>query len=206
MSASEHRREGKVDDEQLAELESTFLSQEDRRLLASLDERDSLNKKMASEGFITEELLMEGESASLAIRHEICLNIAVKAADSLIEVGKLDQAEQAARKLLERFPDRYDGWACLGNISRGRGDRTHAADCFRKVIECIRNHPEHYSPESVTVWRKLVDESAPPNRLRGNRFGPRAYTTEMEPDQDQGFCEACGGNTVTSALVLAGLI
>jgi hypothetical protein len=32
------------------------------------------------------------------------------------------------------------------------------------------------------------------------------YTTEMEPDQDQGFCEVCGGNTVTSALVLAGLI
>jgi hypothetical protein len=32
------------------------------------------------------------------------------------------------------------------------------------------------------------------------------YTTEMEPDQDQGFCEACGGNTVTSALVLGGLI
>jgi hypothetical protein len=32
------------------------------------------------------------------------------------------------------------------------------------------------------------------------------YTTEMEPDQDQGFCEACGGNTVTSALVLAGFI
>ena len=32
------------------------------------------------------------------------------------------------------------------------------------------------------------------------------YTTEMEPDQDAGHCEACGGNTVTSALVLAGLI
>ena len=32
------------------------------------------------------------------------------------------------------------------------------------------------------------------------------YTTEMEPDQDRGYCEACGGNTVTSALVLAGLI
>src|SRR3954470_12671978 len=27
------------------------------------------------------------------------------------------------------------------------------------------------------------------------------YTAEMEPDQDQGVCEACGGNTVTSALV-----
>jgi hypothetical protein len=32
------------------------------------------------------------------------------------------------------------------------------------------------------------------------------YTTEMEPDQDQGYCEVCGGNTVTTALVLAGLI
>jgi hypothetical protein len=32
------------------------------------------------------------------------------------------------------------------------------------------------------------------------------YTTEMEPDQSEGFCEECGGNTVTSALVLAGLI
>ena len=32
------------------------------------------------------------------------------------------------------------------------------------------------------------------------------YTTEMEPDQDQGYCEVCGGNTMVSALILAGLI
>ena len=32
------------------------------------------------------------------------------------------------------------------------------------------------------------------------------YTAEMEPDQDEGYCEACGGNTVVSVLVLAGLI
>jgi hypothetical protein len=32
------------------------------------------------------------------------------------------------------------------------------------------------------------------------------YTCEMEPDQDRGYCEACGGNTVVSALVFAGLI
>jgi hypothetical protein len=32
------------------------------------------------------------------------------------------------------------------------------------------------------------------------------YTAEMEPDQNRGFCEACGTNTVASALVLAGLI
>ena len=32
------------------------------------------------------------------------------------------------------------------------------------------------------------------------------YTAEMEPDQREGYCEACGGNTVVSALVLAGII
>ena len=31
-------------------------------------------------------------------------------------------------------------------------------------------------------------------------------TAEMEPDQDRGHCEACGQNTVVSALVLAGVI
>lgn len=32
------------------------------------------------------------------------------------------------------------------------------------------------------------------------------YTAEMEPDQREGYCEACGGNTMVSALVLAGFI
>jgi hypothetical protein len=32
------------------------------------------------------------------------------------------------------------------------------------------------------------------------------YTAEMEPDQREGWCEACGTNTVASALILAGII
>ena len=32
------------------------------------------------------------------------------------------------------------------------------------------------------------------------------YTAEMEPDQSEGYCESCGGNTMVSALVLAGVI
>ena len=32
------------------------------------------------------------------------------------------------------------------------------------------------------------------------------YTTEMEPDQDRGYYESCGGNTMVSALVLAGFM
>ena len=36
--------------------------------------------------------------------------------------------------------------------------------------------------------------------------GGSDYTTEMERDQDAGYCEACGGNTMVSALVLAGAL
>jgi hypothetical protein len=32
------------------------------------------------------------------------------------------------------------------------------------------------------------------------------FTTEVEPDQDRGHCEACETQTVKSALVLAGFI
>ncbi|VUX46643.1 conserved hypothetical protein [Candidatus Defluviicoccus seviourii] len=32
------------------------------------------------------------------------------------------------------------------------------------------------------------------------------YTVEMEPDQDRGWCGACGRNSVVAAPVLAGII
>jgi len=32
------------------------------------------------------------------------------------------------------------------------------------------------------------------------------YSTEMEPDQDHGWCENCSTNTVVSAAILAGMI
>lgn len=32
------------------------------------------------------------------------------------------------------------------------------------------------------------------------------YTTEVEPDQAQGYCEECGSQTVTSCLILAGVL
>jgi len=32
------------------------------------------------------------------------------------------------------------------------------------------------------------------------------YATEMEPDQDKGWCEECEANTIVSCLVLKGII
>jgi len=32
------------------------------------------------------------------------------------------------------------------------------------------------------------------------------YTTDVEPDQSEGYCEKCGTNTVTSCLILADIL
>jgi hypothetical protein len=32
------------------------------------------------------------------------------------------------------------------------------------------------------------------------------YTCEVEPDQDRGYCEVCGKNSVMSSLMLAGIL
>lgn len=32
------------------------------------------------------------------------------------------------------------------------------------------------------------------------------HTADMEPDQREGYCESCGGNTMVSSLILAGFI
>jgi tetratricopeptide (TPR) repeat protein len=80
----------------------------------------------------------------------------------LVHEGKLDQAEQAARELLERYPEVHDGYDRLGMVYEARGDRKQAADCYRKAIEFARAHPKQYDPEFTTTFEGLVAELDPP--------------------------------------------
>ena len=77
------------------------------------------------------------------------------AAVDLVDEGRLDEAEQVARHLLERFPDVHDGWDRLGMVYQARGDNQKAADCYRKVIEVIRAHPENYDPGFEAIFHRL---------------------------------------------------
>jgi tetratricopeptide (TPR) repeat protein len=79
----------------------------------------------------------------------------------LVHEGKFDQAEQAARELLERYPEVHDGYDRLGMVYEARGDRKAAADCYRKVIEFARTHPDQYDPEFNTTFENLVAELDP---------------------------------------------
>ena len=94
--------------------------------------------------------------------HEDELTRASNAAAELVRAGKLDEAEQAARDLLVRFPEVHDGYDRLGMVHEARGENRQAADCYRKVIEFIREHPDDYDPEFENVFVALVERLDPP--------------------------------------------
>ena len=75
------------------------------------------------------------------------LDEASNAVVDLLEAGKLEEAEQAARELLERYPQVPDGHERLASVYEAHGDQRQAAECYRKVIEFIRANPDHFDPE-----------------------------------------------------------
>ena len=79
----------------------------------------------------------------------------------LVEAGKLDEAEQAARDLLQRFPEVHDGYDRLARVYEARGDRKQAADYYRRAIDVICEDPEH-DPQLVGVFRNRADKLDPP--------------------------------------------
>ena len=85
------------------------------------------------------------------------LTEASNAVVDMVQSGNLDATEQAARDLLARFPDVHDGYDRLGMVCEARGDHRQAADCYRKAINVIRNHPDNYDPEFEAVFQRLVD-------------------------------------------------
>ena len=99
------------------------------------------------------------------------LTVASNAAVDLVRAGKLDEAEQAARDLLVRFPEVHDGYDRLeragydrlGMVYEARGDHKQAAYYYQKVIDFILEHPDQYEPEFETIFRKLVERLDPSN-------------------------------------------
>jgi hypothetical protein len=90
------------------------------------------------------------------------LDAASNAVVQLVGAAKLDEAEAAARDLLVRFPDVHDGWDRLGMVHEARGDSRQAADCYRKVIDFISQHPDDYDAGMVEQFAKLVERLDPP--------------------------------------------
>ena len=90
------------------------------------------------------------------------LTKASNAAVDLVQAGKLEEAEAAARDLIERYPEVHDGWDRLGMMYEAKGDNKAAADCYRKALEIIRERPEQYDPEFGNAFVELINKLDPP--------------------------------------------
>jgi tetratricopeptide (TPR) repeat protein len=96
------------------------------------------------------------------LEHEDELARASNAVIELVHAGRLDEAEQAARELLVRFPEVHDGYDRLGMVFEARGEHKAAAECYRKVIEFVHAHPDLYDPEFETTFQRLIAKLDPP--------------------------------------------
>jgi len=82
------------------------------------------------------------------------LELASNAVARLVAAGKLDEAERAAHRLVEDFPEVHDGYDRLGMVHEARGNKKAAVECYRKAAAFIRDNDG--SPELEQVYLDLV--------------------------------------------------
>ena len=96
-------------------------------------------------------------------KEDVALAEASNAAVKLVRAGKLDEAEQAARDLLVRFPEVHDGYDRLGMVYEARGDNKQAAQYYRQALEFIRQRPDQYDDAGLeAVFQRLIAKLDPP--------------------------------------------
>lgn len=82
----------------------------------------------------------------------------------LIDAGRLDEAEQAAHDLLQRYPQVHDGLERLAMVYAARGDRVRAAEYYRKAADFVLAHGDPYDLAMHTYLRKRAAALDPPIR------------------------------------------
>ena len=114
----------------------------EREAMAALGPARDKKKKGSGGGYADFVQALDGFAAQY--EDDVALAEASNAAVDLVHVGKLEEAEQAARKLLVRFPDVHDGYDRLGMVYEARGDNKQAAHYYRQALEFLSQHPTLY--------------------------------------------------------------
>ena len=101
--------------------------------------------------------------AEEADTYDDALNDASNVIVDLVTAGKLDEAEAASRALLARYPEVHDGWDRLGMVHEKRGNLREAADCYRKVLDFLREHPGYSDDGGLeALYTGLIAKLNPP--------------------------------------------
>jgi tetratricopeptide (TPR) repeat protein len=75
----------------------------------------------------------------------------------LIHAGQLDDAEQAARDLLTRYPEVHDGFERLAMVAEARGDRKQAAEYYWKTHAFMEENADGYDRELIDWMREKAE-------------------------------------------------
>ena len=81
---------------------------------------------------------------------------AVVAVDGLAIAGRMDEAELAARQLIQRWPNNYEGYYSLGLVHQLSSNHQAAADCYWKVLEILDARADLHTPEFIAFHRHLA--------------------------------------------------
>src|SRR2546427_1198175 len=93
-------------------------------------------------------------AASEIVWEDDGLDEASNRAIDLIDAGRLDEAEQAAHDLLQRYPQVHDGLERLAMVYAARGDRVRAAEYYRKAADFVLAHGDPDDLAMHTYLRK----------------------------------------------------
>ena len=128
-------------------------------MLAAVVAQPTAPAKLAA---IKEDLHTRFEQYQATMAEVAELDQASNAVIDLIDAGRLDDAEQAARELLVHYPEVHDGHDRLGMVYEARGRPREAAECYRQVLAFIRAHPDQYEPAVATTFLELIAKLDPP--------------------------------------------
>lgn len=125
-------------------------------LAPAIAQRVALQDQRANQAAQRKDYQAELLESQATLQEAQALDAASNAVVDLVHAGRLDEAEQAARELLVRYPEVHDGYDRLGMVHEARGQFREAADSYRKVIEFTRANPEDYDAGFVDSFLELI--------------------------------------------------
>ena len=125
-------------------------------LAPAIAQRVALQAQKANQAALRKDYQAELLETQATLQEAQALDAASNVVIDLVHAGRLDEAEQAARELLVRYPEVHDGYDRLGMVHEARGQFREAAGCYRKVIEFARANPEDHDAGLVDSFLELI--------------------------------------------------
>ena len=78
---------------------------------------------------------------------------------ALIKQGKIDEAEDVCKTLIEQFPEQIDGFHRYAEVYEAKGDKLKAAEYYRRTAEFAKK-ADGFEEEAVNFFLKEADRLA----------------------------------------------